>query len=294
MEVFAEMVSKKTEGRVTYTIYDSSSFGDYNDILQMVKDGTLHMFYNGAGSFPGAFPVTNCMQLPFKYNEIATGQRMLYALYNAGYLTELENDDLHVSILCPTDMQRVAFVNKKVESVSDLKGMKIRAVSPTICSALERFGAIPVTIKVAETYLALETGVVDGVVSSPESMNNWKYQDVCKYLLNAPLHGAIILGLMNQDTYQSFPDNIKALYDEACKEFLVYQLDSMVQIEKNSMKMMAAAGMEIYEASESFIDEMKTLCAGADEEYVADITAQGYDGKVILELINKTIKECEG
>ena len=59
-----------------------------------------------------------------------------------------------------------AWSSKKLTSLEDFKGQKIRATSPEQIEFLKRFGANGLTVSGAEVPSALERGVVDGVLTA--------------------------------------------------------------------------------------------------------------------------------
>src|SRR5690606_10633412 len=70
-----------------------------------------------------------------------------------------------------------------IETPADLEGFKIRVpVSPLWTSMFTAFGSSPASINFAETYTALQTGVVDGQENPLAIMSTAKLYEVQKYV----------------------------------------------------------------------------------------------------------------
>ena len=75
---------------------------------------------------------------------------------------------------------QIAWSSKKLTSLDDFKGQKIRATSPEQIEFLKRFGANGLTVGAPEVPSALERGVVDGVLTANAGGGKvWK--DLLKY-----------------------------------------------------------------------------------------------------------------
>ena len=75
---------------------------------------------------------------------------------------------------------QIAWSSRKLASLEDLKGQKIRATSPEQIEFLKRFGANGLTVGAPEVPSALERGVVDGVLTANAGGGKvWK--DLLKY-----------------------------------------------------------------------------------------------------------------
>jgi len=83
------------------------------------------------------------------------------------------------------------FSKKPLVKVEDFKGVKISCVSEVHSNSLKRLGFSPSMIPGAETYLALQKGVVDAALQTTGGARITKYNEVCKYvtLFNWPQLG---------------------------------------------------------------------------------------------------------
>ena len=74
---------------------------------------------------------------------------------------------------------------------------------------IQAIGGTPVIMSVSETYMALQRGVIDAVMSSTIAFNTLSLDEQAKYLYMANLPAAVFLLSWNQDEYASLPQEYK-------------------------------------------------------------------------------------
>ena len=112
---------------------------------------------------------------------------------------------------------QIAWSSKKLTSLDDLKGQKIRATSPEQIEFLKRFGANGLTVGAPEVPSALERGVVDGVLTANAGGGKvWK--DLLKYCYEIGLNFFEANIVVNKEAYAKLPANYRDLLTKAMVE----------------------------------------------------------------------------
>ena len=154
-------------------------------------------------------------------------------------------------------------------------GLKMRTQQiPIHVTMVEALGANPTPIAWSELYSALQTGVVDGQENAPYTMLMANLQEVQGYytldhhLINMPIIA------MNDEYYQSLPEEVQAAVDQAADEAAFAMLGVIAAKESQDMKAIRDAGVEIYQPTpeefQMFVDKVQ----GPVEEVLAGITGQ--------------------
>lgn len=86
---------------------------------------------------------------------------------------------------------QVFFCNKPIQSLADLKGLKVRSFTASMSTLLADLGASPVTLSFPEVYPALERGVAQCGVTSPTSANTGKWPEVTNHLMPLSVSGSV-------------------------------------------------------------------------------------------------------
>jgi TRAP-type mannitol/chloroaromatic compound transport system substrate-binding protein len=128
------------------------------------------------------------------------------------------------------------FTNKPVTTLADFKGLKLRAVGMA-ASVLNELGAATVSLSAGDIISAMKNGTIDGCeFNSP--MIDWQlgFQDVAKYAALPSWHqpSGIYDIMVNLDAWNKLPEDLKAIFEAACKE--VSSIDYMAKVEgQNSL-----------------------------------------------------------
>ena len=160
-ERFAEMVGKMSNGRLNIKVYGAGEIVPALEVFDGVQNGTAQMGHSGAYYWKGKNPATQFFTaVPFGLN----AQEMSSWLHNGGG-QELW-DELYGSFnLKPfaggsTGVQMAGWFNRKIDSLEDLKGLKMR-IPGLGGEVLKRLGGSPVNVPGGELFTALQTGAID-------------------------------------------------------------------------------------------------------------------------------------
>jgi len=113
------------------------------------------------------------------------------------------------------------FTNKPLRSVTDFKGMRLRTPGMG-AEVLKELGAIPVVLPQEEIINALKKGEIDGFEFGVPVIN-WDLgydSSITPYATLPAWHqpSCIYDTLVNRDAWNRLPDDLKAIFETACKE----------------------------------------------------------------------------
>jgi TRAP-type mannitol/chloroaromatic compound transport system substrate-binding protein len=112
------------------------------------------------------------------------------------------------------------YSNKKIETVDDLKGIKIRAAGLR-GEVLQSMGASVVVLPGGEIVPAMERGVIDAMeYGGLYTTFNVGFHDVTKYLYYHPTKATspLNLWLVNLDKWNELPDDLKKAVEKASRD----------------------------------------------------------------------------
>ena len=110
------------------------------------------------------------------------------------------------------------YVNKRVNSLSDLKGLKLRC-SPPLIPLLKKIGVNPVMMAPGDIYTGLERGNVDGFVWPSAQIREWGWEAVTKYVIEPALpYMAADVVLINLDLWKKLPKHLQDFLKQEAKE----------------------------------------------------------------------------
>ncbi len=108
--------------------------------------------------------------------------------------------------------------DKVVRTPADMAGLRIRVAGATAAEVVEALGATPVQMPIVEVYNALQTGLIDGVVTGASTLTDFKLDEVADAItIGAPLGRLTFFAVMNEDSYNSLGDAERAALDAAIR-----------------------------------------------------------------------------
>ncbi len=179
-----EVVEKETEGRIVLDIFPASQLGDYTQVFEEIRRGTIEM---GLIFLPSQFDLMlEVGSLPF-LAETGEGMQEQLSPGSVVYdIIEKSLDKLGVNLLRiygdgfvgvglakePTNVLKAGMPKDAMIRVAPLAVYKETA---------EDLGFRTTSIPYADTYSAIQTGVCDGWIGGSSQINYLSFRDVIKF-----------------------------------------------------------------------------------------------------------------
>lgn len=209
-----EEMKKRSDGRITYDMYAGGALGKGPDHYDIVKTGLSDMGYATLSWTPGRFPLTDVLSSPIVCPAKWKGAEAGKAMHDK--LLHTEFTDVKVLHINNCVMAHL-WTTKKVKTMEDMKGMKIRSPGGLQTRAIEALGATPVFMPLGDVYLSMETGVIDGVVTCPALVGAFKLYEVAKFGVPTSF-GCVSEGLfVNQKFWEKVPEDLKVIMEDVGK-----------------------------------------------------------------------------
>ena len=210
-----EEMKKRSNGRITYSMYAGGALGKGPDHYDIVKTGLSDMGYATLSWTPGRFPLTDVVSSPIscpaKWKAAEAGRAMHDKILHKEFKGIKV---LHINNCVMAHL----WTTRKVESMEDLKGMKIRSPGGLQTRAIEALGATPVFMPLGDVYLSMETGVIEGVVTCPALVKAFKLYEVAKFGVPATF-GCVSEGLfVNERFWKRVPADLKPIIEEVGRD----------------------------------------------------------------------------
>lgn len=268
--MFIEKVNKRAEGMVKIEWIGGPEVIKTFDQIHALKAGTVQMLlYYPFGYMKSVMPESWCKGLTrlAEWEERKTGAYDLWCeifekRVNAKYLGRFHS-------LLPFTV----FSNKRVEKVSDFKGMKIR-VMPLYIPFIEALGASPVTIPPSEIYTSMERGVVDGFMWPNVGMASFGLQEVTKYQLEPGVFQMEPATMIHLDTWKKIPEEAQAIIMDVMKDMEYIASMRNTLIEEKELRMRKEAGMETIRLSPEEAEKFVNICYDKTWEFVIDMAPE--------------------
>lgn len=164
LQQFVKDVKELSGGEFDIQLHINASLFKAPEIKRAVQSNQAQAGEILLTNYANEDPIYALDGLPF----LATGYDAAWKLYQAQkpvLSKKLESQGMMLLFTVAWPPQGI-YVNKEINTVDDLKGLKWRAYSPVTARIAELVGAQPVTIQQAELAQAMATGVVNAFMTS--------------------------------------------------------------------------------------------------------------------------------
>lgn len=264
-ELQTQMPSVKVE------IFPNAQLGQDPALAQAVKLGTLDMTVNGP-ALQQYVPDLAVFDLPFLFTTLDGAHKVQDGEVGAEIRSESAKQGFHFLGWVDIGVRDITNKLKPVNTVADLKGMKIRVPPGKIFLAtFQALGASVQSIDFGELYTALQQGVVAGEENPPTTIRVQKYYEVQKYLSLTRHIMSFAYAMMNEDLYQKQPASIRNAIDQAGSAATKAVRDFMITDDQNSLDFLKQQGMQINEPADpdSFRKATESVINSASPSVVA-------------------------
>lgn len=274
--------NEQADGNVAFEYYPGNALGDAGSHYDMVVTGEADIAISVHGYTPGRFPSVSVLELPFLAESAVHGSKIIATLYEEFPEIQQEHEDTKVLTLFTAEPAQFVSKSHKIEKPEDLKGLRVRTPSPLGNTILEELGATPISMPMSDVYESLERGVIDVALVPLETLYNFSFHEIAKYVTIANVSATPFFATMNLDAYDSLSDTDKGVLDSyrgielAGKSGEVFDADGEVGLEKAIEN-----GAEILELSEEEIADWKKILEPVTQKWIADMESQGIPGEEI-------------
>ena len=240
---FADRVSELSDGKMEIEVYINAELGSEQSVMEQVLTGTLEMAPISTSLLTNVVPEPGIYSLPFlfptmeAYAGVTGDPAFQEIIFNA--IQEQTGAVCLGGITCIG--RGVANKSHPIETVDDLKGLKIRTIgSSAINEAFEAMGATVTSVAWKEVYTALQQGLCDGEDSTVNSNLSMKFIEYNNYFteLNEIFQDQLLL--VNGNVWAGLNTDQQAVLTQAAQETFEYGMDYTAQYRQEGFDQVAA------------------------------------------------------
>ncbi|OUN35323.1 TRAP transporter substrate-binding protein DctP [Lachnoclostridium sp. An76] len=228
LQAFEEFIESELGDKYDVEVFPSELLGSQNEMVQLTQTGAINFCV-----------ASNSLLETFSDN---------YTLFNLPYLFvsseayHASMDDENITGPIFESTKQAGFtavtwldagtrnfytVDKPIETVEDLKGLKIRVQqSPTNIEMMDRLGGSATPMGFGDVYTSLQANIIDGAENNELALTDNGHGDVCKYY-SYSMHQMIpdiLIG--SNDFLDGLSDDERAIFEEG------FELVNQVQREE--------------------------------------------------------------
>ncbi|WP_240376815.1 TRAP transporter substrate-binding protein [Bacillus piscicola] len=268
MEQYAEAVEEATDGRVEFEIFGNGQLGGERDVTEQVQLGSLDMSLVTTGVVGNFYEDVTVFELPFLFRDLDHAYNVLDGDIGQGVLDGMSDVGLKGIAFWENGNRHFTNNVRPIHSPEDMDGLKMRTVeNEMFLDAYKLLGADPVPMAFPEVYSSLQQGVIDGNDNPYPILWGKKLYEVQDHLSEVGFYYASATLLMNNDFYESLPEDIQKTIVDLGKEYAQKEREINKEIGEKAKEEVIADGMEIVEADDVDIEAFRKAIEPLHDKY---------------------------
>jgi len=292
---FFEDIARVTEGRVRVEP-TTASLAPPPRQMEAVQNGVVDIAFGGQSLTPGLFPLADIVALPFIGDSAEAISVAFWRTHHKLFADTEQYKGVHLLALLGVAPYQVYSIGKKIETIDDFSGMKLRATGAIAPKAAEAIGAVPVPIDITAMYDALSKGILDGALNNDDQMRVFGVVEFVKHRLAVPggILGSPLYVIINEGKWNQISPKDQEAIMALAGEQLGARLGRLADISAaKGLKQMQAGGAALTTADGEMLAELKARLKPIEDAWAAKADELGVDGRAALEMMRATATEAE-
>jgi TRAP-type transport system periplasmic protein len=279
----ARLVKERSGGKLNIVVHPGGALGYKGpEMLRVVKDGLVPIGEMLLGYVAGAEPILDLSTMPFLVSDFKEAHQL-------GTISRPTME----KVLAKWNQKLLywhfwpgagIYTKKPVQSIDDLKDLKIRAFNAESTEWVKAAGGKPLTMPWGDVYMALFTGGIDAVLTSSVSGVDGKFWEVTPHFASLGFTFGYSAVTVNLAAWNKLPDATKSMLTATGKEMEAQQEARAIAADQNALAELKKHGIKVSEISPAF----RKQCARLSEPIWANwIKRAGPDGETLINEVRK-------
>jgi len=283
---FAKEVEAATNGKLLITVHPGASLFKAPEIKRAVATGQAQIGEVLLSVHENESPIFGIDVVPFLATSYAQSKK-LYDAQKPAMVAKLDAQNLQLLFVVPWGPQGL-YAKKDINSVEDMKGLKMRTYNVGTTRIAELAGAQGVTIQVAELPQALATGSVNAFMTSGATGYDSKAWETMSHYYETAAWIPKNVIFVNKSMFAGLD---KAEQDAVLKVSAAAEERGWKVAEEKAtwyVDQLKAKGMKVEQPSEKLAADLKKIGEQLTSDWIAKA---GDEGKGIIEAYKKAFDE---
>ena len=283
---FIEEVEEKTDGKYLIEFYGGELGSTTQDYVGGLQNGAFEMVQLSQSNLGGYTKAFVPLNIPFLFPTAECVFEFLRGEQASEMIRICEEDtNMRTLAFLPIGYRHLANNKHPILTPDDCNGIKFRTMSdPYQVAMVEAFGGAAMTLSYNETFSALQQGVIDGQENPFMNLYTSKIYEVQKYLSTTGHQYTITSIFINDDVFNTFPEDIQQIFVEAGRNAQEMAAELAEESSEEARALMVEDGLEVVDLTLEQKEVFREACASVWETAKSDIGEDRY---------NAVMEECE-
>ena len=211
MKEYDQAIRKESGGRVGFKIYPGGVAGDEKDVLRKIRLGQFQSAGITGVGIGEIAKSARILDVPFLFKNSA---EIDYTVdqYDAELRKEFESGGYVLLGWAEVGFVYV-FTNTPVTKVEDVRSVKMWQWEgdPVAEATFKAFGVNPIQLSISDVLTSLQTGLINGMYTSPLAGVSLQWYTATKYMLDYPLTNASGAVVISKREFDKMPADVQGI-----------------------------------------------------------------------------------
>ncbi|MPL95610.1 C4-dicarboxylate-binding periplasmic protein DctP [bioreactor metagenome] len=277
MKAAKAKIEELSGGNITVELYPAGQIGSIPESIQSVQMGVIQMCIAPCAIIASYCDDIALMDLPYLLpNDAEVINDVMNGDTGREMMDRLDSVGIHGMGVWFAGFREMTS-NTDINSVADMKGLKMRIMESNILSeTYNALGAQPIVVAYSETYNALANGAVSAQENPAQSTYTMNFYEVQKYIVETYHDAQVHILLSNKAWWDGLDDATKEIMvkaEEAGRAVLNEELPSYTQ---DCIDKMVKAGCTYHKFTDEQIAEFKEATAPVYDKFLTTSWRQDF------------------
>ena len=245
LEAFGKKLNEMTNGKFEVKVFPNCQLGSEKEMTEGLFLGNVDVATSATTVVANFVPEFIIYDLPYLFNSSEHFYKASDGAPGKFLVDACAKKGIRLLAIYDAGVRHIAS-KKPVNSINDLKGLKIRTMQSQIhIDTFNGFGAKATPMAFGEQFSALEQGVIDGVEASNTSCYNQQFYRPAPNWALVSWYRCVTAMMMSEKKFQSYPKDVQEAILEAAAYSAKVEREAYEKSENANLVAMEKAGVNI-------------------------------------------------
>ena len=290
-----ELVTKNTNGAVTFEYFPAEQMGKAKDLLQLTQSGVLDVGYVGASYVADKLPLSSVGELPEAFTTSCAGTKAFWQIAKPGGeldKAEFAPNGVRVLMVMVLPPYQIFTKSKEITGIDSFKGLKLRSTGASKEIATRLVGAVPVSIPAPESREAISRGTLDGILFPHSSVLPYEIQPHLKYATQNTNFGSFVVTYtISQTRWDKLAPEVQTALADAGETATMHGCEIADELDGKDKQTIADAGVTFVDLPPADAAKVAEMMATVGDEWADTLEGRGRPARAILAAFRDALEQ---
>lgn len=283
---YEELVEEASNGEIDVVILSGGTMGSVQDTFEQCRRGDIEISGSTTSNFATAIPEFAVWESFGLFDDEAHAKRVLESDAGKQLMEPLERHNLVGMGYMELGFRNFSNSKRPIETLDDLKGLKIRGYNSIQIKAWEALGLNTTSVSWGELFTSLQQKMIDGQECATTSFYTEKFYEAQDYWSLTRHVFTNYLWYANKDFMDSLSEEHRQILMDCAQEAIDYNWELNIETEQSTLDQLRAEGFAVNDVSLEVRREMGRIMNDAIREDIVALC-----GQEIYDMVMDTVEE---